>query len=225
MRGYRAEQACCKASERAKNNRNARRIEPKVWAEVNFYLGIQWISAQIAGKVPVSHENVYLHVYADKVVEGDLYKNLRIKKVSRRRHLSERDRRGQIPSRRSISERPSHIEDRKQVGHRAVDTVIGSSHKQAIMKLVDHKNGFAVLPKVSNKSANLVCRAIEAKLKPLNSKVNTLETPHENRHRRRVDYDRKRMESPVKKMVGIQDTQRGFSRRVKPCCTSYLKPP
>jgi IS30 family transposase len=79
------------------------------------YLGIQWSSVQVAGKVAVSHECVYLHVYANKAAGGDLHKHLRIQKPRRKRHLSGRDRRGQIPNRRSISERPSHIEDRKQV--------------------------------------------------------------------------------------------------------------
>lgn len=64
QRGYRAEQACAKASERAENSRNALRVQLKVWAEVNFYLGIQWSPEQIAGKVAVSHECVYLHVGA-----------------------------------------------------------------------------------------------------------------------------------------------------------------
>jgi IS30 family transposase len=85
-----------------------------------------------------------------------------------------RDRRGQIPNRRPISERPSHIEGGKQVGHWESDTVIGAAHKQAIVTLVERKSGFAVLAEVPNKSADLVGRAIEAKLKPLNSRVKTL---------------------------------------------------
>jgi IS30 family transposase len=40
--------------------------------------------------------------------------------------------------------------------------------------LVERKSGLALLAKVSNKSADLVGRAIEAKLKPLNSRVKTL---------------------------------------------------
>jgi IS30 family transposase len=174
QRGYRAEQACAKASERAKNSRNALRVQPNVWAAVNFYLGIQWSPEQIAGKVSVSHEFVSLHVYADKVAGGDLYKNLRSQKARRKRHLCGRDRRGQIPNRRPISERPSHIEDRKQVEHWEGDTVIGAAHKQAIVTLVERKSGFAVLAKVSNKSADLVGRAIEARLLPLNARVKTL---------------------------------------------------
>ena len=174
QRGYRAEQACAKASERAQRSRNARRVDSKVWSDVDFYLGIQWSPEQIAGKVAISHECVYLHVYANKAAGGDLHKNLRSQKPRRKRHLCGRDRRGQIPNRRPISERPSHIEDRKQVGHWEGDTVIGAAHKQAIVTLVERKSGFAVLAKVSNKTADLVGRAIEAKLKPLISRVKTL---------------------------------------------------
>ncbi|WP_194945147.1 helix-turn-helix domain-containing protein, partial [Limnohabitans sp. DM1] len=42
QRGYRAEQACAKATERAQQSRNARRVDSKVWSDVDFYLGIQW---------------------------------------------------------------------------------------------------------------------------------------------------------------------------------------
>jgi IS30 family transposase len=137
-------------------------------------LDIQWSPEQIAGKLAVIHECVYLHVYANKAAGGDLHKNLRSQKPWRKRHLCGRDRRGQIPNRRPISERPSHIEDRKQVGYWEGDTVIGAAHKQAIVTLVERKSGFAVLAKVPNKTANLVGRAIEAKLKPLSSRRRTL---------------------------------------------------
>ena len=174
LRGYRAEQACSKASERAKKSRNARRVDASVWADVVFYLGLQWSPEQIADKVALSHECIYLHVYADKANGGDLHMNLRSQKPRRKRYLSGRDRRGQIPNRRPISERPSHIQGRKQVGHWEGDTVIGAAHKQAIVTLVERKSGFAVLAKVAHKTADLVGRAIEDKLKPLNARVNTL---------------------------------------------------
>jgi IS30 family transposase len=71
QRGYLAEQACSKASKRAQRSSNTLRVDSKVWTDVNLYLGIQWSSEQIAGKVAVSHESVYLHVYANKADGGD----------------------------------------------------------------------------------------------------------------------------------------------------------
>ena len=75
--GTRAEQACRKAAQRAQRSRNARRVSAQVWADVVFYLGLQWSPEQIAQKVAVSHESVYLRVYADKAAGGHLHKNLR----------------------------------------------------------------------------------------------------------------------------------------------------
>ena len=103
-----------------------------------------------------------------------MHKRLRSQKPRRKRHLGGRDRRGQIPNRLPINERPSHIEDRKQVGHWEGDTVIVAAHKQAIVTLEERKSGFALLSRVSKKSADLVVRAIEAQFKPLNSRVKTL---------------------------------------------------
>jgi len=84
------------------------------------------------------------------------------------------DRRGQIPNRRPLSERSLHIEARRQVGHWECDTVIGASHKCAVVKMVERKSGYAVLAKVSNKTSELVSSAIVSKLKPFSVRVKTL---------------------------------------------------
>jgi IS30 family transposase len=60
------------------------------------------------------------------------------------------------------------------VGHLEGDTVIGAAHKQAIVTLLERKSSFAVLAKVSNKEADLVGRAIEARLLTLSSRVKKL---------------------------------------------------
>ena len=135
---------------------------------------LKWSPEQIAGKLPVSHETLYLHVYADKDHGGNLWKNLRCQKQKRKRYASGRDRRGQIPNRRPLSERPAHIEGRKQVGHWECDTVIGANHKQAIVTVVERKSGFAVMAKVSNKTADLVGSAIIDALTPFEARVKTL---------------------------------------------------
>lgn len=114
------------------------------------------------------------HVYADKASGGKLHKGLRSQKPRRKRHLCGRDRRGQIPQRRPIGERPAHIEGRKQVGHWEGDTVIGARHSQAVVTVVERKSGYAKLRKVTNKTAELVSQAIEDVLKPLNARVKTL---------------------------------------------------
>lgn len=172
--GYRAKQAGELAAQRAKASRNARTIAPTVMAQARAWLKVQWSPEQIAHKLPVSHETLYQYVYADRAAGGQLWKNLRCKKQRRKRHSAGRDRRGQIPNRRPLSERPAHVEQRRQVGHWEGDTVIGVGHKCAIVTLVERKSGFARIKNVTHKSAELVSSAIVELLKPFAVRVKTL---------------------------------------------------
>jgi IS30 family transposase len=173
-RGYRPKQACELSRQRAQGSRNAALVAPWVKAQATALLQLQWSPEQIAGKLPVSHETIYQYVYADKASGGKLWKNLRCQKQKRKRYAGGLDRRGQIPNRRPLSERPLHIEDRKQVGHWECDTVIGANHKQAIVTVVERKSGYAVMAKVSNKTSDLVGAAIIKVLKPFQARVKTL---------------------------------------------------
>jgi IS30 family transposase len=55
-----------------------------------------------------------------------------------------------------LSERPLHIEVRKQVGHLECDTVIGASDKGAVVTLLERKNGYGIMAKVTNKTSDLM---------------------------------------------------------------------
>ena len=174
FRGYRPKQACELSLKRSESSRYASTIPPSVKEQVNALLQLQWSLEQIAGKQPVSHETLYQHVHADKSQGGKLWKSLRCQKQKKKRYASGRDRRGQSPNRRLLSERPVHIEGRKQVGHWYCDSVIGANYEQAIVMVVERKSGYAVIAKVSNKTADLVGAAIISMLKPFVARVKTL---------------------------------------------------
>jgi IS30 family transposase len=174
LKGYRPKQACAIATKRSEKCRNAATVPPWVAEQAACLLKLQWSPEQIAGKLPVSHETLYLHVYSDKARGGTLWKNLRCQKQKRKRYAGGRDRRGQIPHRRPLSDRPVHIELRKQVGHWECDTVIGANHKGAIVTMVERKSGFSVIVKVSQKTSELVSRAIIEGLRPYMVRVITL---------------------------------------------------
>jgi transposase, IS30 family len=173
-RGYRPKQACEMSADRAQHSRNAPTVEPWVREAACALLCIQWSPEQIASQLPISHETVYQHVYADKAQGGTLWKHLRCQKQKRKRYASGRDRRGQVPNRRPLSERPLHIEARRQVGHWECDTVIGASHKGAVVTMVERKSGYAVMAKVEKKTSELVSSAIVDKLQPMAARVKTL---------------------------------------------------
>ena len=174
LKGYRPKQACELMAKRSEQSRNAATVPAWVYEQAAHLLCLQWSPEQIAGKLPVSHETLYQHVYADKARGGKLWKNLRCHKQKRKRYASGRDRRGQIPDRRPLSDRPSHIEARKQVGHWECDTVIGANHKGAIVTMVERKSGFGVIVKVAHKTSELVSKAIVEGLQPFADRVKTL---------------------------------------------------
>lgn len=171
---YRPKQACEMAAKRARNSRNATVLAPWVMPLARHMLGLQWSPVQIADKLPISHEALYLRIYADKAQGGHLYKSLRCQKKNRKRYGSGHHKRGQIIGRRPIEDRPAHVEHRKQIGHWEADTVIGVNHQQAIVTLVERKSGYAVIAKVKNKTAKLVSKAIIKQLLPLAAKVKTI---------------------------------------------------
>ena len=174
QRGYRPRQAQRLCDERSRCSRNALRISPEVWDEAEALLGLQWSPEQIASHLPISHETVYQKLYADKVQGGHLWRALRCQKKRRKRYASGHDRRGQIPDRRSITERPESVERRAQIGHWEADTVIGAGHQHAIVTLVERKSGFAVMAKVDRKTSEQVSAAVIDRLLPVADRVKTI---------------------------------------------------
>ena len=71
-RGYRPKQACEMSAERAQNSRNANTVPAWVNDQAQLLLQLQWSPEQIASKLPISHETVYLRVYTDKAQGGTL---------------------------------------------------------------------------------------------------------------------------------------------------------
>jgi len=174
FRGYRPKQASELSVERAQHSRNAPTVEPWVREEACTLLRLQWSPEQIGSKLPISHETLYQHVYTDQTEGVTLWKNLRCQKQKRKRYRGVRDRREQIPKRLPLSERPLHIEVRRQLGHWECDTVIGANRKGAEVKIVERKSRYAVIAKVANKTSELVSSVIANKPKPIAVRVKTM---------------------------------------------------
>lgn len=120
QRGYRPKQAQELATARQQDAHQPR-IQPATWTLIESWLRQQWSPEQISGRLklenvaPVSHERIYQYIYTNKRAGGNLYLNLRCRKVRRKRD-GRNDRRGQLPNRRSIDERPSIVERKARIG-------------------------------------------------------------------------------------------------------------
>jgi IS30 family transposase len=177
LRGYRPKQAHNFAMNRRKQRQC--RIQPETWVLVEAKLRLEWSPEQISGwllrhyQVQVSHEWIYQYILSDKQAGGDLYKHLRCQKKRRKRY-GNRDRRGRLPNRRSIEERPEIVDLRQRIGDWEVDTIIGKGHQQAIVTLTERKSRLALLRKVDRRTAELVSNATIELLQPVADRVHTI---------------------------------------------------
>ena len=62
------------------------------------------------------------------------------------------DSRGRLADKRHITERPSSVEDREEVGHWEIDTVIGHGSKDCIVTLVERATGYLLIGKLPDRT-------------------------------------------------------------------------
>jgi IS30 family transposase len=155
------------------------RIAPATWQQVERLLRQQWSPEQIAGRLKrerlptVSPERISLYVYADKRRGGTLHRQLRSQKKQRKRYGGY-IRRGQIPNRTSIEERPAIVASKRRFGDWEADTIIGGRHQGGILSLVERKSKLTRLHKLETKAAAEMKDASIALLRPLIDRVHTI---------------------------------------------------
>jgi IS30 family transposase len=180
QKGYRYKQAQAKSDQRRAEAVKPTKMTAKMIAFVESKLRLEWSPEQISGwlledrKEVLSHETIYLHIWANKREGGDLYTYLRRqgKKYDKRRNG--KSTRGQIKNRVSIDERPEIVDDKARIGDWEIDTVIGKGHSGALVTIVERVTNFTVSAQVDNKSANDVTQATIALLTPFKDVVHTI---------------------------------------------------
>ena len=153
---------------RRRSRRNAR-ITTETWEAVERYLRMDWSPEQVAGFLRVegimriSHEAIYIHVWADKRAGGDLWRHLRQSGKKCRKRYRSRDWRGRLAGKRHISERPAEVEERCELGHWEIDTVMGNEHgRNSVVTLVERATGYLVMGKLARHcAADTVARCVE----------------------------------------------------------------
>ena len=167
-RGYRPKQAHEMVLKR-RREKSQPRIYKETWRLVEEKLREDWSPEQISGRlkkenISISHERIYQYVYADKRIGGTLWKHLRCQK-KRRKRAGGRDRRGKIPNRRSIEERPAIVDERSRLGDWEGDLILGKNHQGVVLTLTERKSRFTLLRSLPSKHANLVSQAMIELLK------------------------------------------------------------
>lgn len=171
-KGYRPKQAQETATERLKNIQKAIKMTKELIQQIDEKIRLNWSPEQISGRLfkekglEISHERIYQHILDDKKKGGSLHKHLRCQKKRKKRYGTKaHDRRGQIPNKVSIEERPAIVETKSRTGDWEGDLVIGKNHKNAIVTLVDRQSKKVKFAKVKSKKAAVVetsiCRILK----------------------------------------------------------------
>jgi IS30 family transposase len=167
-----------KASRAAKKRRsrcsNGRRIGKETMRYVKQKLKKLWSPEQIAGTLRlrktgtpaqlVSVKWIYNFIRKDKKAGGTLWAYLRCQKIRRKKYGTGLSKRGTIPGRVDISERPKIVKKRIRFGDWEGDTIIGEGHHQAIISLVDRMTRYTILIKITAKKSAVVTPAIIKRL-------------------------------------------------------------
>jgi IS30 family transposase len=170
--GYRANAAQRQAVQRRHAASTRPRIDASVWVVVDEHLREDWSPEQIVGHgiAAISIERIYQHIAEDRARGGDLWRHRRRRR--RRRRIGTARQRQRFGGRR-IDTRPGAIEQRRQVGHWELDSMLGNGPVRLIT-MVERKSRFVRLRRVANGKAATARDAIVAALYGARCCVSTL---------------------------------------------------
>lgn len=177
---YRAFTAQERTNGRRSRSRRNQRFTARDFALVDELLRRQWSPEQVAGhlrregRLPISHETIYRHVWRDKREGGTLYTHLRGARKKRRKRYGAYDSRGRLAGKRSISERPEEVEARGRVGHWEADTVAGAGSRDCVVTLVERKTGLVLIGKLADRTADSLSRRAVSLIRRYRGRVQTV---------------------------------------------------
>ncbi|MEN6429637.1 MAG: IS30 family transposase [Coriobacteriales bacterium] len=166
---YRYELADSYCRTRRSRSRRNTRFGADDWVLVEHLIGLDWSPEQVSGwlglhgLMSISHETIYVRVWADKDAGGELWRHLRQATKRRRKRYGSHDSRGRPAGKRHISERPAEVEGRQVPGHWEIDTIKGDSQgTHSAITVVERKTGYLQMGKlVRHCAAEATARTIE----------------------------------------------------------------
>jgi transposase, IS30 family len=110
-------------------------------------------SLKLKGLEWVSHETIYQMIYQNHADMGAYRGYLRHSRIQRQHRSAKRQKRGLIPNRVGIEQRPEIAEQKSEIGHWEGDTIIGGNHLGAIATHVDKASKFLVARVMKDRTA------------------------------------------------------------------------
>jgi len=131
----------------------------RLMAYVAGRLERRWSPEQIAGRLrevgvsalegaTISHATIYRWIWADSERSKRFRPYLRVASKPRRKPYGKPSKRGQIPNRTSIDERPEAANDRRRLGDWEGDTMVGKGHTAYVATSVDRASRYSIARKM-----------------------------------------------------------------------------
>jgi IS30 family transposase len=165
---YKVEKAIQRASGRRRRSRSHPQFSPQqlgqVWQLIRCKLSPEQASGYLGliGRLRISHETIYRHIWHDMRHGGSLHRHLRCAIKRRRKRYRSYDSRGRLAGKRMIDERPASVEDRRELGHWEIDTVLGTGSRHCILTVVERKSGYTLIGKLASRTKEqATAKAIE----------------------------------------------------------------
>jgi len=149
---------------------------PEIFLYVREHLRKRWSPELIAGRIGIDRpglsicpETIYQYIYARRTKTWGMHleqyltlrRKKRMKKFGRSVH-----RLGKIPEAVSIEKRPKCVLSRKQLGHWETDNVVGKSSDATTLSVtVERKTRYAVLTKLTDRTAKTKAKALIGRLR------------------------------------------------------------
>ncbi|MFM6630273.1 MAG: IS30 family transposase [Microcystis panniformis] len=149
-------------------------ISDKTIVEVKQRLKQHHSPEQLAGRMKreglgkISYETIYLMIYANHQEMGIYQQYLRQKQKQRRRK-SRNQKRGGIPNRVGIENRPKIADLKTEIGHWESDTVIGCNHTGVVVTHVDKASKYLLAGLAKDKTMVEINRVTMNLFKPVES--------------------------------------------------------
>jgi IS30 family transposase len=121
----------------------------------------------------VCHETIYMFIYQQKREWIKLLARGRDRRAHRKNRYESR-KKGKIPNRVSIEQRPTIIDSRKTFGHFEVDCIVSKKSKAALLVVCERKTNWVRIYPLSRKTAREVKRGLVYLLKDYSKAVRTL---------------------------------------------------
>ena len=163
---------------RAAHIRRPKTGNAKLMGHVAQRLERRWSPEQIAGRlgevacrelagVTISHQTIYRWIWADAQRSRRFRPYLRVACKPRRKPYGTPSRRGQIPNRVSIDQRPKAVARRQRLGDWEGDTMVGKGRSGYVATCVDRASRYVVARQLDSATAAATTAALHGAMRRL----------------------------------------------------------